>query len=41
MNSVSPIKTVKEKCTGCNKCIRACPILGANICSWGKTKKIE
>jgi Methyl-accepting chemotaxis protein len=31
MNSTSPIKTEKEKCTGCNKCIRECPILGANI----------
>lgn len=27
----SPIITLKEKCTGCNKCIRVCPILGANI----------
>lgn len=31
MSSISPIKTEKEKCTGCNKCIRECPILGANI----------
>lgn len=31
MSSISPIRTKKEKCTGCNKCIRECPILGANI----------
>lgn len=31
MASKSPIKTIKEKCTGCNKCIRVCPIVGANI----------
>ncbi|MBI6871816.1 [Fe-Fe] hydrogenase large subunit C-terminal domain-containing protein [Clostridium aciditolerans] len=39
MNSVSPIKTVKEKCTGCNKCIRECPILGVNICFLGENKE--
>lgn len=39
MNSVSPIKTIKEKCTGCNKCIRECPILGANICFLGENKE--
>ncbi len=27
----APIITLKEKCTGCNKCIRVCPIAGANI----------
>jgi len=31
MNSISPIKTRREKCIGCNKCIRQCPIFGANI----------
>ena len=31
MISTIPIKTKKEKCIGCNKCIRECPILGANI----------
>ena len=25
------IETFKEKCTGCNKCIRNCPIEGANL----------
>ncbi|HQL34138.1 MAG TPA: 4Fe-4S binding protein, partial [Treponemataceae bacterium] len=23
--------TIEEKCVGCNKCIRNCPVLGANI----------
>lgn len=27
----SPITVSKEKCIGCNKCIRTCPILGANV----------
>ena len=27
----SSIITIKEKCIGCNKCIRVCPIHGANI----------
>lgn len=27
----SPVTVLKEKCTGCNKCIRTCPILGANV----------
>lgn len=31
MISKSPIKNIKENCTGCNKCIRECPIFGANI----------
>ncbi|MBF8982558.1 4Fe-4S binding protein [Lutibacter sp. B2] len=31
MINKSPIKTIEEKCTGCNKCIRQCPIFGANI----------
>jgi len=25
------VLTEEEKCTGCNKCIRSCPIPGANI----------
>ena len=25
------IETFKEKCTGCNKCIRNCSIEGANL----------
>lgn len=25
------IETFQEKCTGCNKCIRSCPIEGANL----------
>ena len=25
------IETFNEKCTGCNKCIRSCPIEGANL----------
>ena len=25
------IDTIEEKCTGCNKCIRSCPVEGANI----------
>ena len=25
------IDTIADKCTGCNKCIRACPVEGANI----------
>ena len=29
MTSMNPIKTIKEKCTGCNKCIRECPIFDA------------
>ncbi|MEJ8553426.1 [Fe-Fe] hydrogenase large subunit C-terminal domain-containing protein [Tepidibacter sp. Z1-5] len=31
MFNKTPIKTLEEKCTGCNKCIRECPIFGANI----------
>lgn len=31
MNTRNPIRTIREKCTGCNKCIRECPIFGANI----------
>ncbi|WP_123053763.1 [Fe-Fe] hydrogenase large subunit C-terminal domain-containing protein [Clostridium sp. JN-1] len=31
MNSKCYIKTIEEKCTGCNRCIRECPIFGANI----------
>ena len=25
------IETFREKCTGCNKCIRNCPVEGADI----------
>lgn len=25
------IETFREKCTGCNKCIRNCPVEGANL----------
>ncbi|MFD3157723.1 [Fe-Fe] hydrogenase large subunit C-terminal domain-containing protein [Haloimpatiens sp. FM7330] len=31
MISKSFIKTIEEKCTGCNKCIRECPVFGANV----------
>ena len=27
----STVYTIEEKCTGCNKCINGCPIMGANI----------
>jgi methyl-accepting chemotaxis protein/NAD-dependent dihydropyrimidine dehydrogenase PreA subunit len=31
MINVSTIKTIDEKCVGCNKCTRHCPVFGANI----------
>lgn len=31
MTNKSYIKTHKEKCTGCSRCIRECPIFGANV----------
>jgi methyl-accepting chemotaxis protein/NAD-dependent dihydropyrimidine dehydrogenase PreA subunit len=31
MSNLSTIKTIDEKCVGCNKCIRNCPIFGANV----------
>ena len=31
MSSKTPIKTIEKKCTGCNKCIRECPVFEANV----------
>lgn len=41
MINKSPITTILEKCTGCNKCLRECPIFDANtsyIDEYGNSK---
>lgn len=34
------IKTISEKCTGCNMCIRVCPVDGANLSIKSNSKRI-
>ena len=39
MTNKSPIKNIRENCTGCNKCIRECPIFGATFSFLNENKQ--